>query len=79
MVQLMQSQNSSSKTNHFVVDFLDWETFFHAMMDRQAHSSTWKRMAQADCIIGGVDISISYMYVNLVIFLSLLIHISIQG
>lgn len=80
MVRLMRSQNSSSKTNQFVVDFLDWETFFQAMMNRQAHSNTWKRMAQADCIIGGVDTSISYMYVNLVICLeSLLIHISIQG
>lgn len=64
MVRLMRSQNHYSKSNQFVVKFMDWDTFFNAMMDRRTHTEVWNQMAQADCIIGGVDTSISYMYVT---------------
>jgi|HubBroStandDraft_3_1064219.scaffolds.fasta_scaffold01257_2 hypothetical protein len=77
MVRLMRSQNHSTKTNQFVMKFLDWETFFQAMLDRPNHTSTWNVMAKADCIIGGVDTSISYMYVNIVTCISLLIQVTI--
>jgi len=65
MVRLMRSKNHTSKTNQFILDFMDWDTFFQAMLNRNEHSNTWNRMAQADCIIGGIDTSISYMCVKI--------------
>lgn len=60
MVRLMRSMNPSN-THRFKLDFMRWETFRHAMLDNQHNTPTWNRMINADCLIGGIDTSLSYM------------------
>jgi hypothetical protein len=43
---------------------MNWNTFVEAMPDPTHNHDTWDRMAQADCLIGGIDHSLSYMYVE---------------
>jgi hypothetical protein len=40
MVQLVQPINHTSKTNQFLLDFMDWDTFFQTMLNHTEHSNT---------------------------------------
>jgi hypothetical protein len=61
MVRLLREVSDKTKLNLFVVDFIPWQSFLHAMLDRRGNLDLWTRISQADCLIGGVDPSISYM------------------
>ena len=65
MVQLICSVNQKTRMHQFTVDFMDWETYCHVMLNRTDHANAWNRLAQADCLIAGVDTLLSYMYVIL--------------
>jgi len=73
MVRLIRSVNQKTSMRQFNVDFMDWGTYCHAMLNRTNHTDTWNRLAQADCLIGGVDTSLSYLYVTLLKIIPLLI------
>jgi hypothetical protein len=60
----MRSKNQNTGTHQFTVDFMNWNTFVEAMLDETHHQNTWDAMALADCMIGGIDYSLSYMYVK---------------
>jgi hypothetical protein len=62
MVRLMRSMNPNN-TNRFKLDFMQWDTFRDAMLDHQYNTQTWLQIIEADCLIGGIDTSLSYMYV----------------
>ena len=40
MVQLVRSINHTSKTNQFLLNFMDWDTFFQTMLNHTEHSNT---------------------------------------
>jgi hypothetical protein len=51
----------ANKDKSFKVEYMQWNTFFAALMDPENHGSVLSMMGNADCIIGGVDYSTSYM------------------
>jgi hypothetical protein len=61
MVRLLREVSDNTKLNLFMVEFIPWKSFLNAMLDRKGNSDLWTRMSQADCLIGGVDTSISYL------------------
>jgi hypothetical protein len=61
----MRYKNQNTGEKQFIVDFMNWNTFLDAILERTHHQETWDAMAQADCMIGGLDYSLSYMYVKL--------------
>jgi len=63
MVRLLCATHKNDGSHLFMVDFMDWDTFCNAMVKPHQNHDTWRRMAGADCLIGGIDTSLSYMYV----------------
>jgi hypothetical protein len=64
MIRLMRAINPSTKGHLFDVTFLDWRSFCDALINvenKQEHISTWQRISQSDCVIGGVDPTLSYL------------------
>jgi hypothetical protein len=61
MVRLLREVSDNTKLKLFTVDFIPWKSFLDAMLDRKGNVELWTRMSQADCFIGGVDTSISYL------------------
>jgi hypothetical protein len=49
--------------NRFDVEFMPWETFFRAIMYPGNHSQVLRYLGEADLVIGGIDMSTSYLYV----------------
>jgi hypothetical protein len=43
------------------IEFMVWEAFFHAVMYPGNNSELLRRFSKADLVIGGVDMSISYL------------------
>lgn len=61
MLNLVRSVEKTNKRNRFAVKFMAWDLFREAMLNRKENQSIWDMLTQMDCLIGGVDISISYM------------------
>jgi hypothetical protein len=45
----------------FIINFMVWETFFRAVMYPGNHSELLRNISEADLVIGGVDMTISYL------------------
>jgi hypothetical protein len=63
MVRLLRATHGTNGSHLFTVDFMDWDTFRNAMLKCDENRDTWRRMTNADCLIGGIDTSLSYLYV----------------
>jgi hypothetical protein len=61
MLSLSGWYDTSNRNKCFNVVFMTWKTFFKAMMDPEKHSGVLTNLAQADCVIGGVDRSTAYL------------------
>jgi hypothetical protein len=57
----MQRWSAEQSGGRFRVAFMLWETFFEAIMFPENHSDRLKNVFKADLVIGGVDMSISYL------------------
>jgi len=57
----MQRWSAEQSGGRFRVVFMLWETFFEAIMFPENHSDRLKNVFKADLVIGGVDMSISYL------------------
>jgi hypothetical protein len=61
MIRLAHAKNIDTGDNLFVVEYMSWSDFWNAMVADPQNKPIWERFAQADCLIGGVDISLSYL------------------
>ena len=57
----MQRWSAEQSEGHFNIDFMVWETFFNAIMYPANNSEILRRISKADLVIGGIDMSISYL------------------
>jgi hypothetical protein len=58
---MAQWYDVSNRDKRLNVSFMSWKMFLEAMLAPEAHGSTLAMLANADCIIGGVDVSTAYM------------------
>ena len=61
MTSMAQWYNVLNRDKRFNLSFMSWKTFLEAMLDPGMHGSTLATLANADCVIGGVDVSTAYM------------------
>jgi hypothetical protein len=61
MTSLAQWYDVSNKDKRFNVTFIPWKHFLDAMLNPETHGNMLVTLAQADCVIGGVDVSTAYM------------------
>lgn len=61
MVRFMRATDEETGLNLFTVDFMLWEEFRDAMTVKRSDKEAWGRFSHAHCLIGGVDIHLSYM------------------
>jgi hypothetical protein len=47
----------------FEISYMAWPVFFAALNDPRTHRETWAMFASMDCVIGGIDLEVPYMYV----------------
>jgi hypothetical protein len=58
----MQKWSAEAPTgDRFNIEFMVWETFFHAIMYPGNHSELLRHISEADLVIGGIDMSMSYL------------------
>jgi len=58
----MQKWSAESPTGDcFRIKFMVWETFFHAVMYPGHHSELLRQLSEADLVIGGIDMTMSYL------------------
>jgi hypothetical protein len=57
----MRATNPENGNKMFTIDFMSWDDFLNGMLNYQDRKETWVRLSNADCLIGGVDTSISYL------------------
>ena len=57
----IQKWSAEQNGDHFKVEFMVLETFFRAVMYPGNNSELLRHVSKADLIIGGVDMSISYL------------------
>jgi hypothetical protein len=61
MIRLAHTKDISTGEELFVVKYMTWSDFRYAMIEDPQNLQLWQQLAQADCIIGGVDVSLSYL------------------
>lgn len=61
MVRLSRTACKITGKNLFSVEYVNWEDFRDALIDKDYDGKFWVKVAMADCLIGGVDISLSYL------------------
>ena len=61
MIRLARAKNINTGDTLFVVEYMSWSDFRNAMVEDLKNKRIWERFAQADCLVGGVDISLSYL------------------
>jgi hypothetical protein len=61
MAYLGRMHHPGTDTPMFQVTVMTWETFREAMLNDDFDASIWSIIARADCVIGGVDINLSYL------------------
>jgi hypothetical protein len=54
-------QHEEHKDRGFDVSYMVWEEFFAAVMTPINHKELLVRLSNVDCVIGGVDMSVSYL------------------
>jgi len=57
----MRKWSADQNEECFSIEFMVWEAFFHAVMYPGNNSELLRRFSKADLVIGGVDMSISYL------------------
>jgi hypothetical protein len=57
----MMKWSADSRTGSFDIEFMAWETFFEAIMQPGDHSGVVQHLSEADLIIGGIDMTMSYL------------------
>jgi len=57
----MQKWSTEQNKEHFSIEFMVWEVFFNAIMYPGNNSELLRHVSKADLVIGGVDMSISYL------------------
>jgi hypothetical protein len=57
----MQRWSAEQSEGRFHIAFMLWETFFETIKFPENHSDCLKNVFKADLVIGGVDMSISYL------------------
>ena len=45
----------------FNVSYIRWNTFYDAVIDPDQHCDTMEIITNANCVIGGIDVSTPYM------------------
>ena len=58
-MQKWSAENCSGE--QFVIEFMVWEKFLRAVMYPGNHSELLRHISEADLVIGGVDMTISYL------------------
>jgi hypothetical protein len=58
-MQKWSAENCSGE--RFINEFMVWETFLHAIMYPGNHPELLRHISEADLVIGGVDMTISYL------------------
>jgi hypothetical protein len=58
IVLAMSRLKNADGVKAFDVKYISWDQFFTAVMHK---SDDWTRLVEADCVIGGADLSIDYM------------------
>jgi hypothetical protein len=61
MVRFMRAVDPVTGSHLFKIDFIPWKDFFKAMVDASGNMKIWSMLLEADCLIGGIDKSISYL------------------
>ena len=58
----MQKWSTETLTGDcFSIEFMVWETFFRAVMYPGNHSELLRQLSEADLVIGGIDMTMSYL------------------
>lgn len=57
----MQRWSAEQSEERFNFEFMVWETFFRAVMYPGNNSDLLRYISKVDLVIGGVDMSISYL------------------
>jgi len=57
----MRKWSADQNEERFSIEFMVWEALFHAVMYPGNNSELLRRFSKADLVIGGVDMSISYL------------------
>jgi len=58
----MQKWSAESLTgDRFIIRFMVWETFFRAIMYPGNHPELLRQLSEADLVIGGIDMAMSYL------------------
>ena len=61
MTRLIRERDQFTNLPRFSVVFLNWEDFFDAIIKPEEHKSIWIDIARAHCLIGGADMSLSWL------------------
>jgi len=61
MLNLHRCVDPKSQQKLFFVEFMTWDRFLSAMLYRSDNQVTWDILSQMDCLIGGIDMTISYL------------------
>jgi hypothetical protein len=61
MIRLQRILDSNTGTHLFEVAFMTWNTFFQAVCHVKDHQNVWDMFRYADCLVGGIDMSIPYL------------------
>jgi hypothetical protein len=57
----MMKWSADSPSGSFDIEFMAWEPFFNAVMQPGDHSGVLRHLSEADLVIGGIDMTISYL------------------
>lgn len=60
---MLKWSSETTTGNCFSVDFMPWETFFRAIMYPGNNSEVLRYLSEADLVIGGIDMAMSYLSV----------------
>lgn len=61
MICMQKWSAEAGGEGRFSIEFMVWETFLHAVMYPGDYSELLRHMSKVDLVIGGVDMSISYL------------------
>lgn len=61
MIRLGRMHHPGTNIPMFQISFTTWETFCGAILSDDLNTPIWSTIARAHCVIGGVDINLSYL------------------
>lgn len=75
MIRLQRYMHQDTRRHRFSIVYLPWEKFLKIMLDPGSGKETWMLLREADYLIGGVDTSLSYLCVFLLLFTFFFIYV----